>query len=295
MALGIGSQVVSLGAQRRLNATSEAAATSMSRLGSGLRINKASDDAAGLAIATELSSSRKIYAQAIRNINDGISMLTIADAAAENLSVIVTRIQELAEQSANGTFGIEQRKALHAEARALTDEYNRIRSTTTFNGIDVVKGLSDGVLIQAGVGQDESLGIRLSTAQGPAWMSAVAKVSTTTSGGEANGLSGNSALSYDGRYMVFNSNATNLVAGDTNATDDIFKKDLLTGEVTRVSTSSTAGESSGSSLTAAISSDGRYVAFQSVATNLVAGDTNGTSDLRERSLHGQYSQSEHAE
>ncbi len=107
------------------------------------------------------------------------------------------------------------------------------------------------------------------------------RVSTDSAGGE--GTSGFASsvpsISADGRYVAFQSEAGNLVAGDTNSASDIFVKDTQTGVTTRVSTDSTGTQSDGASFVPNISADGRYVAFQSLATNLVAGDTNGVYDI----------------
>jgi hypothetical protein len=111
------------------------------------------------------------------------------------------------------------------------------------------------------------------------------RVSVDSSGAQANGASQNSQLSGDGRYVVFESLATNLVADDTNNLEDIFVKDLQTGATTRVSLASLTGaQANGDSRGAAISSDGRYVAFESAATNLVSVDTNGQNDVFVRDL-----------
>ncbi|MDQ2973337.1 MAG: hypothetical protein M3Q79_02560 [bacterium] len=105
------------------------------------------------------------------------------------------------------------------------------------------------------------------------------RVSTDSSGAQSNGQSSVANISADGRYVIFDSDATNLVAGDTNAVRDVFLKDTQTGTTTRVSTSSTGTQATQGSYSGAISADGRYVAFDSYATNLVAGDTNGQSDI----------------
>jgi Ca2+-binding RTX toxin-like protein len=109
-------------------------------------------------------------------------------------------------------------------------------------------------------------------------------VSTSTAFSQGNGESANATFSADGRYVVFESNATNLVAGDTNGNRDIFRKDLLTGELVRVSTASDAAQANQGSHDARISADGRHVIFQSLANNLVAGDTNGSADLFRKDL-----------
>ena len=120
MAIKIGSNLASLNAQRRLGDATNTLSGIYEKLSSGQRINRASDDAAGLAIADELNAKGRIYTQGIRNGNDGISLLNIADSAIDALSGVVTRIRELSEQSANGTYSNQQRAALDAEAQALS-------------------------------------------------------------------------------------------------------------------------------------------------------------------------------
>jgi Tol biopolymer transport system component len=109
------------------------------------------------------------------------------------------------------------------------------------------------------------------------WTGQTTRASVTSSGGQANSSS-QGAMSPDGRYVVFASAASNLVAGDTNSRGDVFVRDLQTGQTTRVSLSSTGAQGNGSSEDATVSADGRYVAFRSIASNLVAGDTNGEWD-----------------
>ncbi len=125
------------------------------RLASGARINRASDDAAGIAIADRLGTNARLYAVAGRNVNDGISVVNIASAALTNQTGILTRLAELAEQSANGTFSDNQRGALSKEYRALLAEYARIGDTTEFNGVKLLRGSrTDGIAsfaIQVGV------------------------------------------------------------------------------------------------------------------------------------------------
>ncbi len=150
----INSNIASLNAQRRLGTSSRSLQDSFTRLSSGLRINKASDDAAGLAIAESLDVDTSIYNQGVRNLNDGISLLSIGDAALNELSSITIRLTELAEQSANGALSNTQRKALDAEAQALRDEYFRISQTTEFNGVKLFDGQFGTLRLQAGYGTD---------------------------------------------------------------------------------------------------------------------------------------------
>ena len=119
---------LALNAQRRLGQSTQSVQQSFTRLSSGLRINKASDDAAGLAISESLNVDARVYTQGIRNLNDGISLTNIAEGAMQELTNITIRQRELATQSANGTLSLQQRQALNQEANALVDEFNRITS-----------------------------------------------------------------------------------------------------------------------------------------------------------------------
>ncbi len=159
MAVTIGSNVNSLRAQRRLSESSSALSKSFERLASGQRINHAADDAAGIAIATALNSSARVFTQAIRNVNDGISYLNIGEGALQQLTEITIRQKELAEQSANGVFSYAQRKALNTEANALGDEFNRIVQSTSFNGRSILDVSQTGgsIRIQAGYGLNGGL------------------------------------------------------------------------------------------------------------------------------------------
>lgn len=152
MAVRIGSNIASLQAQRRLAEGTSALSRIYERLSSGQRINVASDDAAGLSITSSLTLRARVFTQGIRNLNDGLSALNIADSAVEQLSGIVIRLQELAERAANGTFSAKQRNALDAEAQALSKEYFRISASTGFNGRDLLNGSTSGVRLQAGFG-----------------------------------------------------------------------------------------------------------------------------------------------
>lgn len=150
MPITIASNIASLGAQRQLTKATESLSSSYERLSSGLRINKASDDAAGLSIALSLNTNARVYSQTIRNISDAVSASSIAQGATSQLTEIVTRLQELAEQSATGTLANKQRTALNTEAQALRAEFNRIIETTSFNGIRLLDENVGAVRIQSG-------------------------------------------------------------------------------------------------------------------------------------------------
>lgn len=128
--LTINSNIASLNAQRSFGNATKRLSDSFTRLSSGLRINRAVDDAAGLSISESLKLDTRVFNQGIRNLNDGASVLSIADGALSELSSIMVRLNELAEQSANGTLGNRQRLALDQEAQSLAREYNRIARST---------------------------------------------------------------------------------------------------------------------------------------------------------------------
>jgi flagellin len=146
MAITIGSNISSLQAQRRLANSSEQLNSTFLKLSSGQRINKASDDAAGLAIADALKANIRVGQVAVRNANDGISSIGIADASLADIGNVLSRLAELAEQSANGTFSVSQRSALQNEFTALGSEVERIATTTEFNGVRLLSGNSNLVL-----------------------------------------------------------------------------------------------------------------------------------------------------
>lgn len=149
MGINIRTNVASLNAQRNLGSTTNRLEGSYRRLSSGLRITRSADDAAGLAIADQLRADGRIAAVAIRNANDGISLISIADGAMDQVALILTRMAELSEQSANGVFSNNQRSALDLEFQALGSEINRIAMTTEFNGLKLISGGSE-VMLQVG-------------------------------------------------------------------------------------------------------------------------------------------------
>jgi flagellin len=160
MAITIGSNIQALRGIRQLNAASNATALVAERLSSGQRINRASDDAAGLAISMNLRKDARVYTQAIRNGNDAISALSIADGAADQLSGVVGRLRELASQSANGTFSRIQRLSIEREGAALVEEFNRTLDVTKFNNLNLLTGELSEIAIQLGYGTDGLIGIR---------------------------------------------------------------------------------------------------------------------------------------
>lgn len=149
MGINIGTNIQSLQARRQLTRTTANLDKVYERLSSGLRINKAADDAAGLAIADALKVDQRIASTAIRNANDGISAIAIADGALAEVGSILNRMAELSEQSANGVFSNNQRSALETEFQALGSEIERIAVTTEFNDIALISS-ENSLFLQVG-------------------------------------------------------------------------------------------------------------------------------------------------
>src|SRR5436190_2722305 len=134
----INTNVASLNAQRNLNTSQSALAVSLQRLSSGLRINSAKDDAAGLAISERMTTQIKGLNQAVRNANDGVSLAQTAEGALSQSGQLLQRMRELAIQSANSTNSSSDRSAIQSEVNQIKDELNRVASTTTFNGLKIL-------------------------------------------------------------------------------------------------------------------------------------------------------------
>ncbi|MDQ7970548.1 MAG: flagellin, partial [Oxalicibacterium faecigallinarum] len=134
MASVINTNMPSLNAQRNLTTSQNSLATSLQRLSSGLRINSAKDDAAGLAISERFTTQIRGLNQAVRNANDGISLAQTAEGAMSEIGNNLQRIRELSVQSANATNSQSDRDALNAEVKQLTAEIDRVASNTNFNG-----------------------------------------------------------------------------------------------------------------------------------------------------------------
>ena len=157
MALSVNTNVVSLNAQRNLGTSQSSLATSMQRLSSGLRVNSAKDDAAGLAIAERMNASVRGLNVAARNANDGISLAQTAEGALGKVGDMLQRMRELAVQSANATNSADDRKALQAEVTQLRDEIDRVAKGASFNGKKLLDGSFTAAAFQVGSGAGENI------------------------------------------------------------------------------------------------------------------------------------------
>jgi len=140
MGFGIKRNLSSIQVQRSVGLTTDRLNQSFQRLASGLRINRSTDDAAGLAIAESLRGDARIASVSIRNANDGMSIIAITDGAVGQITQVLSRLIELSEQSANGAYSNVQRSALQNEFSALMSEIERVAHTTTFNGQQLLSG-----------------------------------------------------------------------------------------------------------------------------------------------------------
>jgi len=159
MAQVINTNAMSLNAQRNLNTSSSSLATSIQRLSSGMRINSAKDDAAGLAISERFTTQIRGLDVAVRNANDGISLAQTAEGAMVEVSNNLQRVRELAVQSANATNSESDRKALQSEVNQLTAEIDRVAKQTNFNGTSLLNGSLSGALFQIGADAGQTIGI----------------------------------------------------------------------------------------------------------------------------------------
>jgi flagellin len=163
MALGINTNVASLSAQNQLGKSQNLSNQALERLSSGLRINSAKDDAAGLAISTRFSSQISGLNVATRNANDGISLAQTAEGALDEITNNLQRIRELAVQSANSTNSTSDRQALNDEVQQRIDEIDRIASQTAFNGLKVLDGSFGTAGFQVGANAGEVINLNLET------------------------------------------------------------------------------------------------------------------------------------
>jgi flagellin len=180
MALVINTNVMSLNAQRNLSTSGMALSTSLQRLSSGLRINSAKDDAAGLAISTRMTTQINGLNQAVRNANDGISLAQTSEGALQEVTNNLQRIRELAVQSANASNSDSDRTALDQEVQQRLSEVQRIAAQTSFNGRKVLDGSFGSANFQIGANVGETIGVTLDSTTSMQ-TSNIGKISTATS------------------------------------------------------------------------------------------------------------------
>jgi flagellin len=168
MAMVINTNTSSLNAQRNLTASQSSLATSIQRLSSGLRINSAKDDAAGLAISDRMTSQINGLDQAARNANDGISLAQTAEGGLSTATDLLQRMRTLAVQSANGTNSASDRASLQEEVSQLQQELNRVANSTQFNGQNILDGSLNNAQFQVGANANQTINFSIGSAQASA-------------------------------------------------------------------------------------------------------------------------------
>ncbi|MBC3413915.1 flagellin FliC [Pseudomonas sp. SWRI51] len=225
MALTVNTNTTSLGVQKNLNRASDALSTSMARLSSGLKINSAKDDAAGLQIATRMTSQIRGQTMAIKNANDGISIAQTAEGAMQEQTNILQRMRELAVQSRNDSNSTEDRDALNKEFAQMSDELTRIAKSTQLNGKNLLDGSAGTMTFQVGSnsGADNQISITLDSGFDAATLSVdSAAVAITGSDSVTAEASMNKALdAIDKALQTINTTRADLGASQNRLTSTI--------------------------------------------------------------------------
>ncbi|MCF2847164.1 flagellin [Pseudoalteromonas sp. ACER1] len=237
MALTVNTNVSSLNAQRNLTKSSDGLATSMERLASGMRINSAKDDAAGLQISNRLTSQINGLAVAQRNANDGISMAQTAEGALAESTNILQRMRELALQSANGSNSAEDRESLQKEVAALQTELTRIADTTSFGGQNLLDGTYGTKAFQVGANANETIDLTLNAFGADKIGSDKYDTTGSITGGIVTGATNGVSAVVAGDGFKISSNGGNATAAITYSAD-ATSKDIATAINTATSDNS---------------------------------------------------------
>ncbi|HTN64826.1 MAG TPA: flagellin, partial [Burkholderiaceae bacterium] len=168
MASVINTNISSLNSQRNLTTSQSSLASSLQRLSSGLRINSAKDDAAGLAISDRMTSQINGLSQAARNANDGISLAQTAEGGLSTATDLLQRMRTLAVQGANGTNSASDRASIQQEVSQLQQELNRVANTTQFNGQNTLDGSLNNAQFQVGANANQTINFSIGSAQATA-------------------------------------------------------------------------------------------------------------------------------
>jgi flagellin len=188
MSLSIRTNVSSLNAQRNMYSTQLQLDSSLARLSSGYRITKAGDDAAGLGISSNLEAQIRSYGQAVRNANDGLSLIQSAEAGLNQTANILSRLRELAMQAASDGVGTTERGYINTEATALVDEIARVSTVTEYNGTKLLTATTASLSFQVGIRATAFDAISFTTVNGTATGLGVNTLSLTTANGATTAL-----------------------------------------------------------------------------------------------------------
>jgi flagellin len=232
----INTNVMSMTAQRNLGTTSSSLATSMQRLSSGLRVNSAKDDAAGLAISERMNAQVRGLSVAARNANDGISLAQTAEGALGKVGDMLQRMRELAVQSANASNNSSDRTALQAEVTQLRSEIDRVAKTTSFNGTKLLDGTFANATFQVGANAGEGIAIDSIVSANSASLGNTSLATSTSAINDGSALGAITAgtLSVRGTALGPLSVATTAAERNTQVVDAINAKSSDTGVFARV-------------------------------------------------------------
>lgn len=257
MAMVINSNIMSLNAQRNLTMSQNEQNTAMERLTSGKRINSAADDAAGLSISNRMTSQINGLNQAVRNANDGSSLIQTAEGALDESTNILQRMRELSVQSANGTYDSGNRSTLNAEVSQLKEELDRISETTSFNGLNILDGTLGKVDLQVGSESNQTISLE------------IGKMDTTSLGGSSGDVVGNAAVGANAAAALGNFTTVFTADGDMTINDTSISAIDATA-----ATSDTLNE-----ITASINADLKGKGAEVSALTTVEGTSVGTGKL----------------
>ncbi|CAG0969983.1 partial A-type flagellin, partial [Rhodocyclaceae bacterium] len=182
MAQIINTNIQSLNSQRNLNTSQSSLSMALQRLSSGLRINSAKDDAAGLAISDRMTSQIRGLNQAVRNANDGISLAQTAESALSEVGNLLQRMRELSIQSANATNSDSDRLSIQSEVSQLKQELTRIANNTTFNGQKILNGSQQNIAFHVGAEANQTIGISIGDSRSTSIGRNVVFANNTTNG-----------------------------------------------------------------------------------------------------------------
>lgn len=276
MPITIGSNIAAVRGTRQLDQSSGALARVFERLSSGARMNRASDDAAGLAVASQLSAKSRVLARARLNLADAASLMSIADSGMGQISQILTRMQELAAQAASGTFGSIQRQSLDREYQQLDKEIQRISFTTSFNGIK----LFDGGISRRSFTEIESnsggLTLTASSVDGSFVVyqdDTSAYVVENTETGERRVLTNPAGYTISSARALANGDV--VFSASSGSARDLFRFNRLDGTVDKLTTSSSSDDAGFFE----VSQDGSTVAFTSRTLYQDGGTATSTSGV----------------
>ncbi|MBA5686412.1 flagellin N-terminal helical domain-containing protein [Rugamonas apoptosis] len=275
MAATINTNIASLNAQRNLNTSQASLSTSLQRLSSGLRINSAKDDAAGLAISERFTSQIRGDTQAARNANDGISLAQTAEGGLSTAGDLLQRIRELAVQSANGTNSDSDRKSIQNEVSSLSQELNRVANTTQFNGQNVLDGSLTSTQFQVGANSNQTINVGIQSAKASDIGNNTLKSAFTSAGGQISDAFGGTANNVTAQTLTVTSGTGTTTSVDVKLADSAKQiaanVNALSGTTGVTATASTTATLSG----LATGVDGS-VQFELRGQNSVANDANST-------------------